>query len=281
MNWRLWSGVLLLVLCAASLVWIGRDIWRGQQYRRQLSEIKSAMAAKRYGVAATKLASLSPQSDEAAYLLGACELLRGRSQAAVEAWGRVAPGSEFSERAILARMRMLFDSGQIAAALEFIDRAAREPGNDPTAVRLLLVPIFRKLGRIDDAKRLVEERWNHLHETGQGATAPAIEMIYLYIDLTSAVAQTKGVRGDLDSAESEEERARRGERLIGKAEIDRLCARYDLLYARKQPIRDAIEMADLANRLGREFEARAFLVLAIANNPDRRDLAQLLRRFSH
>ena len=34
-----------------------------------------------------------------------------------------------------------------------------------------------------------------------------------------------------------------------KGEIDRLRARYEQLYERKQPIRDAVEMAKLAERL--------------------------------
>ena len=54
-------------------------------------------------------------------------------------------------------------------------------------------------------------------------------------------------------------------------------ARYEKLYERKQPVRNAIEMARLAEQLGRAFEARAFLTLAIAENPDREDLPRELR----
>ncbi len=63
-----------------------------------------------------------------------------------------------------------------------------------------------------------------------------------------------------------------------KAEITQLQARYRKLYARHQPRRDAVEMAHLAERLGRRFEARAFLTIALAapDRPDiRRDLARL------
>ena len=53
-------------------------------------------------------------------------------------------------------------------------------------------------------------------------------------------------------------------------------ARYQKLNERKQPIRDAQEMARLAGQLGREFEARAFLTIAIAEDPDRADLKSAL-----
>jgi predicted Zn-dependent protease len=63
-----------------------------------------------------------------------------------------------------------------------------------------------------------------------------------------------------------------------KTEIDRLQARYQKLYERYQPKRDAAEMAHLAEQLGRRFEARAFLTLAVAVEPDRVDLRSDLTR---
>ena len=55
-------------------------------------------------------------------------------------------------------------------------------------------------------------------------------------------------------------------------------ARYRKLYERTQPMRDAEEMARLAEQLGREFEARVFLTLAISDEPDREDLRRELER---
>jgi Flp pilus assembly protein TadD len=64
-----------------------------------------------------------------------------------------------------------------------------------------------------------------------------------------------------------------------KDETVRVLARYQLLFNRNQPRRDAAEMGQLAARLGRRFEGVAFLTVAIAGAPDRadvrRDLAQL------
>jgi len=45
-------------------------------------------------------------------------------------------------------------------------------------------------------------------------------------------------------------------------------------------MRDAEEMARLAEQLGRGFEARVFLSLAISNEPEREDLRRDLSRLS-
>jgi enediyne biosynthesis protein E4 len=62
-------------------------------------------------------------------------------------------------------------------------------------------------------------------------------------------------------------------------EVARLQARYDKLFKRHQPRRDAAEMGRLAGQLGRRFEASAFLTIALASNRNtpaiRNDLARL------
>jgi enediyne biosynthesis protein E4 len=69
--------------------------------------------------------------------------------------------------------------------------------------------------------------------------------------------------------------------LLGKkVEIGRLRARFAKLHDRKQPTRDAVEMAHLAEQLGRRFEARVFLTLASSEDPDRKDLRHDLQRLS-
>jgi enediyne biosynthesis protein E4 len=73
--------------------------------------------------------------------------------------------------------------------------------------------------------------------------------------------------------------ARAAELKRKRTEIDQLLARYEKLYKRNQPLRDAAEMARLADRLGRRFEARGFLTVACAFDREhddlRRDLARL------
>jgi hypothetical protein len=396
--------LLLAALCGVGLVLGGRAWWIERRYRSAMDEIESQIMAGRYAIACRDLDKLlSWKADPTGgivYLLGACELARGRDQAAAEAWERVVPGSEFSERAIRSRVRLFHDSGQFAAVERLIGQAARDRRNDRTAVLMLLVPTLSELGRIDEAVRLVEARWEHLNDRGEGALAPAITLLRLHVDLTLKAAPVETIRASLDRAarsalgddriwlgranlairtgaydeaqrwldacqrlraedvpvwrarlnwglathridavrqamtripaeestpaqlnrlradlaadrgdvaterrelerlreidpadptaldrlvqlaEQDGKPARAAELRRKKVEIDRLRARYETLHARTQPIRDAVEMAHLAEQLGRRFEARAFLTLAASEDPDRQDLRRDLARLA-
>ena len=297
-------------------------------------------------------------------------------------------------------MRLCHDSGQLAAAERLIHEAAEDRRNDRTALLVLLVPMFCELGRIDEAERLIEDRWEHLNALGEGALEPAIKLLRQHIELTLQATPVETCRaylehagklvpdddrvwlgranlairtgdydeagrrlddchqrrpddvpvwrarlrwgiatnrvdvvqqamthlpaaestpaqlhrlnawlaskhGDLETerrelehllvadpadltaldrlaplAEQDGQPARVAELRRDKAEIDRLRARYEYLYVRKQPIRDAVEMARLAERLGRQFEARGFLTVAISDDPNRHDLRHDLARLS-
>ena len=65
-----------------------------------------------------------------------------------------------------------------------------------------------------------------------------------------------------------------------KIEVGQLQARYEKLYRRNQTIRDAREMASLAEQLGRQFEAKVFLTIAVATGPDHHHLRDQLVRAS-
>jgi enediyne biosynthesis protein E4 len=386
---------------AAGLLWGGWAWWRDRSDRDAIARVELEMANGRFGNAGRRLRELlerEPGSEEAAVLLGRCEKERGRVDAADAAFARVAPGSPLAHQAILARMRLAHDRGQFARAEAIIAEAAADPRNDGPYTRFLLVPIYSRLGRLDEAVRLIEGRWEGLRRDGEGASAPAIDAVRMhielelkpnrveetraYLDRASALASDDdrvwlgranlAIRtGDLDEArrlldacrarrpedaavwdarlrlglasgrvEDVDEAlahlpaegwtparahrleawdaARRGDaaaerralealiaadpgdlgardRLAGLAEragdsaraaelrrgrdeVRRLFARYLFLYDRVQPLRDAEEMAAIAERLGRTFEARAFLTLAVAEGPDRPDLRRALAR---
>jgi hypothetical protein len=61
-------------------------------------------------------------------------------------------------------------------------------------------------------------------------------------------------------------------------ELERLDARYQKLYKRNQPSRDAAEMASLAEHLGRWFEAKVYLTVAAAVGSGRENLRGELTR---
>jgi enediyne biosynthesis protein E4 len=400
---RRW-GLPLALLCGAGLLWGGWAWWTDHRYKSAMKEIESAIMAGRYASACRNLEKLlswkADPNGGIVYLLGSCELARGRGPAAGEAWARVLPGSAFSERAIRGRMRLLHESGQLAAAERLITDAALDRRNDRTALLVLLVPMLNELGRGVEAERFIEDRWEHLNALGEGALEPAIKLLRQHIELTWKATPVETVRAYLDQAarlvpdddrvwlgqanlairtgaydeagrhlddcqqwrpedisvwrsrlswgmatnridvvhqamthlpaeeltptqlhrlnawlaskrgDVETERrelelllvrdpadlpaldrlaqlaerygqpARAAELCLKRGEIDRLRARYEQLYERKQPIRDAVEMANLAQRLGRQFEARGFLTVAISDNPSRQDLRRDLDRLS-
>jgi enediyne biosynthesis protein E4 len=397
---RRWRQVLALA-SAGGLIWLGLAWWTGRRDRRAFLEIKSEMTKAHYGIAVRRLTELLAQrssADEATYLLGICEERRGRNEAAMKAWARVAPGSSTSRQAIQARMQLAEDNGRFADVERLIMGAAEDPRDDGPELRAMLVPLYSQLGRIDEAERLVESRWDQLNAAGKAALELAVFNLRLHIVLTLKPNSAENIRtyldhaarlapeddrvwlgranlairsGDRDEAKrwldaclerrpddvpvwrarlswgmaanridvvrqamtrlqaaestpaqllrlsawlssqegSIESERRVLQRLVAidpgdltallrlarleekdgqtalaaqlgrkKAEIERLLARYERLYDRKQPVRDAVEMAQLAEQLGRTFEARAFLALAILEDPERDDLRRDLAR---
>jgi thioredoxin-like negative regulator of GroEL len=369
-----------------------------------MDEIEADIMAGRYALACRKLDRLlSWKADPKGglvYLLGSCELARGRLPEARAAWARVVPGSAFSEKAIRGRVRLFHESGELAGAERLVQDAAGDRRDDRTALLVLLVPTFIQQGRIDEAVRLIEMRWEDLNKRGEGALEPAIVLLRQHIDLTSKPVPVETLSGFLDQTphlDQEDDRvwlaranlairrgalgeaarwldacqrhrendvpvwrarlawgiasdridvvqqslehvptdelvpaqfhqinawiaSKRGDIQTERRELERLLeadpsdlaandrlaqmahqdgqhalaaelrrkrdemaglrARYQKLHERNQPIRDALEMARLAEQLGRRFEARVFLTLAIFEDPGRDDLKVDLQRLS-
>ena len=82
-------------------------------------------------------------------------------------------------------------------------------------------------------------------------------------------------------AGNEGQPARVAELVAKRAVIGRLRDRYLELFSRNQPFRDASELARLAEQLGRPFEVRAFLTIALSDDPARDDLRHDLERLSN
>ena len=169
-RWRhLAAGV-----CAVGLMLGGWSWWRYRSSRAAMDGIQASIVAGQYATACRDLATLlSRQADsngEIAYLLGSCELARGRLQEAGQAWSRIVPGSRFSEKAIEGRMHILQETGHFTAAEKLIKSAASDSRNDRTGLLVLLVPLLGDQGRVDEAARIIEERWEQLNAQGKGGT---------------------------------------------------------------------------------------------------------------
>jgi tetratricopeptide (TPR) repeat protein len=140
--------------------------------------------------------------------------------------------------------------GEVRAALEHLPAAEATPA---------------EVGRL--------KVWLAANRRDAGAERRELEHL-----LASAPADRAALDRLAEIMEMEGEPAQAVELRRKKRDIDGLQDRYEKLYDRKQPIRHAVEMAHLAERLGRRFEARAFLTLAIAATPDREDLRRDLAR---
>ncbi len=192
---------MMMVFFAGALVWAGWSWSTSRRYRNAMAQVNAARAASQFELAASKLEQLlawKTDSDEAAYMLGICEQSRGRNQAAEAAWARVPPGSAFTQRAILARMRLFHDTGRLAAAEQVVIDAANDPRNDRTTLLFLLVPFYVQLGRTDEAERIIEGRWEHLNETGEATPEQSIKFVRLHIELRAKAPSVESLRIYLD-----------------------------------------------------------------------------------
>jgi enediyne biosynthesis protein E4 len=399
-----YSRLLLAFLLGAGLIaaaWFG---WRYWRYRSAMDEIEAEIVAGRYSIACRNLETLLAwaldPNGSMLYLFGSCELARGRSPAADKAWARVVPGCAFAQRALESRIHLLAESGQHAAAERLAREAAVDPRNDGTALLVLLVPLYREQGRLDEAEQLIVARWKHLNTSREGALEPAVKLVLEHVELTLRpepaettraaleraaelapddervwlgranlalrtgnhdeaerwinacrqrspddvpvwhallrwgiaakktdvvtlamshlpanelnaasyhrtnawlAAQRSDVAGEtrelqllvtadpadvtalarlVELAEKDHQPDKAAEFVRKKTEIARLLARYQKLHDRNQPIRDAEELARLAEALGRPFESRAFLTIAVSEDPARTDLRERLRQLN-
>ncbi len=401
---RRWRLMLLLSAIAGALLCGGWQALRLRSYRGALVEIRDQIQAGRHGAAARKLTELlirEPGSDEAYYLLGHCEQVRGRNESAKAAWARVGPHSPFAVPATLAHAVLEADRGRLTDAERILNQALRDPRIEKGDLRRLCASLYWHEGRLEEAQRLIEAGWESLDRAGRGGTEQAMALARFHIALSPGTFSAEAVRpfllrssrlapeddrvwlgranlairqGEFDEAsrwldaclkrrpndvpvwrsrlewalasnrvaEAREALDRvpvaesslaevhrltawfaghRGsihieglalEQLIAAdpgdgAAIDRLAdlaagegrlehavelrcqkkalapleSQYRELFLRDQPVRDAARMARLAEQLGRWFEARAFLRLAVATRPNRDDIRAAQARLEH
>lgn len=199
--WR-WGRVLLPAAIAGGML-LGGWNWRElRRDRRALAEIQQALEEGRHATAARKLAALlarRPGSDEALYLLGECEMRRGRTDAADAAWARVPPGSPSAARAILGRVQLRAGLGRLSEAEELIRGALADPAIDGAGLCSRSGPsIPRKVA--EETLRLIEARWEALNRAGEADSESAIYLIRGYIERRRSPVPVEVIRSDLDPA---------------------------------------------------------------------------------
>ena len=177
--------------------------WDFQTYQRAMTEIREEMENGRNALAVKALnvvLARRPDSDEATYLLGVCEMARGRTQAADRAFARVLPDSRFAPQAILGRLQLQMERGRHAAAEEIVRDALNDPRVDRSGLPLLLGPIYSQQGRLEETLRLVEGSWEALDRAGEGSSEQAINLIRAHVALRTDPVPIEVIRSALDQA---------------------------------------------------------------------------------
>ena len=198
-----WRLVLLLAGVAGGLLWGGWKWWEFRRYRRAMAEIAEEIESGLNGLAARNLEALlawKPDSDEALYLLGTCEMARGRTQAAAVAWARVPPGSPFAPQAMVGSVKLEMELGRLAEAEQIVKDAVNDPRADGPALPILLGPVYLPQGRLEETLRLIEARWDALNQAGEGASEPAINLVRTHIDIRRSPGEIEVIRAALERA---------------------------------------------------------------------------------
>ena len=157
----------------------------------------------RYAAAARDLSALlawSPGWDKAIYLRGLCEKARGQTGLADAAWAAVPPDSVYHKRALAGRTNLLIERGRLADAENLILGITDDLGLEASALRMILIPLFIQEGRVDDAERLIESRWQSLEAHGEGDVDQAINLARLHMELRWNVPPADALREYLDRA---------------------------------------------------------------------------------
>jgi len=195
----------LLAVAAAGLLWCAWRWWEVGKDRKAMAEIEEQIENGRHGTASRNLTDFlarHPGSDEALYLLGVCEAALGRPGPADRAWTRIPLDSSFAPRAIFGRMQLEMEGGRFAAAEKIIKDALDDPRIDAASLPILLGPLFCYQVRLVETLRLIESRWDHLDDTGEGASEAALNLARSYIDLREKPVPDEVIRSVLDQASS-------------------------------------------------------------------------------
>ena len=181
------------------------------------------------------------------------------------------------DRVWLGRAKLAIRDGSYDQAARWLDACLRKRPDD--------LPVWR--ARLDWAmaiRRLADVRRVLEHLPAKESTPAQVQRLTAWLaafrgDLAAERAALERLvvvdSADLAAlerleaiAEKEGKADRAGEYRRRKSEIGQLQARYEKLYQRNQTMRDARELASLAEQLSRPFEANVFRAIAVATVAD-------------
>ncbi len=171
-------SMLAAVLGLGIGVCVGVLAVREWQFQSELRQAERAFKAGHFKEAGSRLARLArrrPAQGAVEFWLGACEMIEGHAEAALEAWGRVPDQTKAAQPAALSRGRLALETGRYALAETCLQRANRPGGGTDDEARRLLSRFYRITGqcelwqsllrrdveRIRDPSEALRQLWKH------------------------------------------------------------------------------------------------------------------------
>jgi tetratricopeptide (TPR) repeat protein len=155
-GWRLLAGL----IGACLLAWGGWYALGAWSFRSELSAAREEVARGHFARAKQRLADLArrwPHDSAVAYGLGVCERAEGRLEAAMDAWGRVPPGTPEAPQAALERGRIATKLGRYRPAEESLVQAWTASDSQIRAQAYEQLGWLLQIeGRHRDVRRLIE-----------------------------------------------------------------------------------------------------------------------------
>jgi tetratricopeptide (TPR) repeat protein len=270
-RWFRWGVIGLVVLTLAVGAAHGLHAqWLDQQVRRASQEF----AEGRFQAARDRLRHVArslPADERIAYELGLCEFRLGNADAALAAWGRIAPGTEAAARAAVVRAEVLIARGRYADAEAILISALEttRKGPDAAMMRERLVVLCRTEGRVNEIRPVIERVWAEatkaaLDSRWDGVSRPQ-DLLRQYAAVDLEPFASEGLRQTLAEAERREPGDDRVQ--LGLANLAIREGRYDEAERRlrgceaRRPVDPAVAQAwlDWAMATGNVAQARAAL----------------------
>jgi len=148
--------------------------------RSELAVARNEIEAGLASLARQRLVRLSgqhPSNPEVLFELGRCEAARGKSELALELWGRVPARSAWAAPAALASAQAAIPLGRITHAERILKAALDRPSPELAALRRLLLVILGQQGRLDEARGVIEMQWHDSAVLPPGDIAARVSLL--------------------------------------------------------------------------------------------------------
>jgi tetratricopeptide (TPR) repeat protein len=168
MRHRMW--ILAIGLAAALAAWFAARAVETWQFHTELRLAQRDMTAQQFNSARMRLIRLAqrwPGQGAVETLLGDCEMVKGHTEAALAAWGRVPDQAPEAPLASFSRGRLAITVGRYGLAESCLIRASRGDGGNPADARRLLADVHWITGRHDDYRSFLRSEFEHSRDPAE------------------------------------------------------------------------------------------------------------------